>query len=110
LFKPRGDLDVGLEDEAGDERYLDSLSNALPQVFASGPELVVYVAGADPFEDDRLGGLALTKAGLLARDRLVFATARAAGVPVVTVLAGGYATSIDDTVDIHVATIGALAE
>lgn len=110
LFKPRSDLDVGLEDGAGDDRYLDALAGALPRVFASGPELIVYLAGADPFEDDRLGGLALTKAGLLARDRLVFAAARAAGVPVVTVLAGGYARSIDDTVDIHTATIAALSE
>ncbi|MEO6237472.1 MAG: histone deacetylase, partial [Vicinamibacterales bacterium] len=97
-----------LENGAGDERYLEALAGALPRVFASGPELILYLAGADPFEDDRLGGLALTKAGLVARDRLVFAAARAAGVPVATVLAGGYARSVEDTVDIHVATILAL--
>jgi acetoin utilization deacetylase AcuC-like enzyme len=108
LFKPRGDLDVGLEDEAGDERYLDALSGALPRVFDSRPEIVLYLAGADPFERDRLGGLRLTKAGLAARDRLVFDAALAAGVPVATVLAGGYAEDVGDTVDIHVATIEAM--
>jgi acetoin utilization deacetylase AcuC-like enzyme len=108
FFKPRGDLDVGLEDEAGDERYLDALSGALPRVFDSRPEIVLYLAGADPFERDRLGGLRLTKAGLAARDRLVFDAARAAGVPVATVLAGGYAEDVGDTVDIHVATIEAM--
>lgn len=108
LFKPRGDLDVGLEDGAGDARYLDALASALPRVFASRPEIVIYLAGADPFEGDRLGGLKLTKAGLAARDRLVFEAARAQGVPVATVLAGGYAEDVQDTVDIHVATIEAM--
>jgi acetoin utilization deacetylase AcuC-like enzyme len=108
FFKPRSDLDVGLEDGAGDERYLDALSGALPRVFASRPEIVIYLAGADPFERDRLGGLKVTKAGLAARDRLVFETARAEGVPVATVLAGGYAEDVADTVDIHVATVEAM--
>jgi acetoin utilization deacetylase AcuC-like enzyme len=108
FFKPRSDLDVGLEDGAGDERYLDALAGALPRVFASRPEVVIYLAGADPFERDRLGGLKLTKAGLAARDRLVFDTARAEGVAVATVLAGGYAEDVNDTVDIHVATIEAM--
>lgn len=107
-FKPRSDLDIGLEDGARDEQYLDALAGALPRVFASRPELVIYLAGADPFERDRLGGLKLTKAGLAARDRLVFETARAEGVPVATVLAGGYAEDVNDTVDIHVATIEAM--
>jgi acetoin utilization deacetylase AcuC-like enzyme len=108
FFKPRSDLDIGLEDGARDEQYLDALAGALPRVFASRPELVIYLAGADPFERDRLGGLKLTKAGLAARDRLVFETARAEGVPVATVLAGGYAEDVNDTVDIHVATIEAM--
>jgi acetoin utilization deacetylase AcuC-like enzyme len=108
LFKPRSDLDVGLEDGAGDERYLDALASALPRVFASRPEIVIYLAGADPFERDRLGGLKVTKAGLAARDRLVLEAARAQGVPVATVLAGGYAEDVQDTVDIHVATIEAM--
>jgi acetoin utilization deacetylase AcuC-like enzyme len=105
FFKPRSDLDIGLEDEAGDDRYLEALAGALPRVIESRPELIVYLAGADPYEGDRLGGLKLTKAGLAARDRLVIDAARAAGVPVATVLAGGYAANVDDTVDIHTATI-----
>jgi acetoin utilization deacetylase AcuC-like enzyme len=110
LFKPRSDLDVGLEDGAGDERYLAALAGALPRVLDSRPELIVYLAGADPFEHDRLGGLKLTKRGLAERDRMVGAAARDAGVPLVTVLAGGYAADVRDTVDIHVATIEAMIE
>jgi len=108
LFKPRSDLDIGLEDGADDDRYLTELRGALPQVMASNPEFVVYVAGADPFERDQLGGLRLTKTGLRERDRLVIESARAAGVPLVTVLAGGYAADVRDTVDIHAATIEAM--
>lgn len=108
VFKPKSDLDIGLEDGAGDDRYLEALAGALPRVFESARELVLYLAGADPFSGDRLGGLAVSKAGLAARDRLVFEAARAAGVPVVTVLAGGYAADLADTVEIHVATIEAL--
>ena len=109
LFKPRSDLDVGLEDGAGDARYLDALRAALPHVMASAPELVVYVAGADPFEGDRLGGLRVTKAGLAERDRLVIEAVRAAAGPIVLTLAGGYAVDVQDTVDIHVATVETLA-
>ena len=108
-FKPRSDLDVGLADGSGDAPYLERLSASLPRVIESRPDLVVYVAGADPFEDDRLGGLRLTKAGLLERDRLVIDAARTAGVPLVTVLAGGYAADVADTVDIHLSTIRAMA-
>jgi len=110
LFKPRGDLDIGLEDGARDERYLGLLRGALPRVIESRPELVVYVAGADPFEQDRLGGLKLTKAGLAERDRLVIDAARSAGVPIVTVLAGGYAVDVRDTVDIQVTTVKAMVD
>jgi acetoin utilization deacetylase AcuC-like enzyme len=109
FFKPRGDLDIGLEDGVRDERYLGLLHGALPRVIASRPELIVYVAGADPFEQDRLGGLKLSKAGLAERDRLVIDAARIAGVPVVTVLAGGYAVDVLDTVEIHVATLEEMA-
>jgi acetoin utilization deacetylase AcuC-like enzyme len=108
LFKPRSDLDVGLEDGAGDVRYLEALEAALPRVMAASPELIVYVAGADPFEGDRLGGLRLTKQGLAERDRMVIAAAGAAGVPIVLTLAGGYAADVRDTVDIQVATVQAL--
>jgi acetoin utilization deacetylase AcuC-like enzyme len=108
FFKPRGDLDIGLDDGADDGRYLEALAGALPRVLDSRPEVIVYLAGADPFEHDRLGGLTLTKAGLAARDHLVLDAARAAGVPLVTVLAGGYAEHVADTVDIHAATIEAM--
>jgi acetoin utilization deacetylase AcuC-like enzyme len=108
MFKPASDLDIGLEDGADDGRYLTALAGALPRVAASDPELIVYVAGADPFEGDRLGGLAVSKAGLVERDRLVIAASREKGIPLVTVLAGGYAVDVRDTVDIHVSTIEAM--
>ena len=104
-WKPRGSLDVGLPDGAGDARFLRELERALPEVMASRPSCVFYLAGADPYEDDLLGGLRLTKDGLRARDRLVVEAVRAAGVPLVITLAGGYARNVDDTVDIHVATV-----
>jgi acetoin utilization deacetylase AcuC-like enzyme len=107
-FKPRSDLDIGLENGTDDARYLAALAGALPRVLESGPDLIVYLAGADPFAGDRLGGLALTKGGLAERDRLVVAAARSAGVPVATVLAGGYAADVLDTVDIHANTIEAM--
>jgi acetoin utilization deacetylase AcuC-like enzyme len=105
MWKPRGSLDVGLPDGAGDQRYLRDLEQALPVVMASGPQCVFYLAGADPYEDDQLGGLRLTRDGLRRRDRLVIETVRAADVPLVVTLAGGYARRIDDTVSIHMATI-----
>lgn len=108
LFKPRGDLDIGLEKGARDERYLTALAGALPRVMDTRPDLVLYVAGADPFEKDCLGGLKLTKAGLAERDRIVVATARQAGAPMVMTLAGGYAVDVQDTVDIHTATVAAM--
>jgi acetoin utilization deacetylase AcuC-like enzyme len=105
LFKPPSDLDIGLPDGTGDPEYLARLEGALKSVFDSAPQIVVYLAGADPFEEDRLGGLALTFDGLRRRDRLVFAAASQAGVPVVVVLAGGYATDVEDTVRVHLGTI-----
>ena len=103
-FKPKGSLDVGLPDGATDPLYLDRLASSLDQVFAARPELVLYLAGADPFVGDQLGGLALTKGGLRERDRMVLSACRAHGTPIVVVLAGGYARDVEDTVDIHVAT------
>jgi len=110
MFKPASDLDIGLEDGSDDDRYLTALAGALPRIIASDPQLIVYVAGADPFDDDRLGGLALSKAGLVERDRLVIASARTKGIPLVTVLAGGYAIDVRDTVDIHASTIEAMVD
>ena len=103
--KPAGSLDIALDDLTTDEEYVDELGEALSRVFASRPEILFYLAGADPYEDDQLGGLRLTKDGLRRRDRLVLCAARAARVPVVVTLAGGYARHVEDTVDIHVATI-----
>jgi acetoin utilization deacetylase AcuC-like enzyme len=105
MWKPRGSLDIGLPDGTHDASFLEALGRALPQVMAHQPECVFYLAGADPYEDDQLGGLRLTKDGLRRRDRAVIETVRAAGVPLVIVLAGGYARRVDDTVAIHVATI-----
>ena len=105
MWKPRGSLDIGLPDGAHDPTYLRELKAALPSVISHGPQCVFYLAGADPYEDDQLGGLRLTKAGLRARDRLVIDAVRKAGVPLVVVLAGGYARRVEDTVAIHVATI-----
>ena len=88
-----------------DQTFLGHLEQALPAVMASDPECIFYLAGADPYKDDQLGGLQLTKQGLRERDRMVIDTARRAGVPLVITLAGGYARNIEDTVDIHVATV-----
>jgi acetoin utilization deacetylase AcuC-like enzyme len=105
MWKPRGSLDVGLPDGAHDTAYLRELEGALPTVMAHEPQCVFYLAGADPYEDDQLGGLRLTKDGLRERDRLVVKAVRLAGVPLVVTLAGGYARRIEDTVAIHAATI-----
>ena len=105
MWKPRGSLDIGLADGTPDATYVAALTGALPTVMASDPQCVFYLAGADAYEDDQLGGLRLTREGLRARDRLVIETARAAGVPLVITLAGGYARRAEDTVAIHVATV-----
>jgi acetoin utilization deacetylase AcuC-like enzyme len=104
--KEVSDLDVGLPDLADDALYLGALDEALGRV-AEGfvPELVLYLAGADPFEQDRLGGLAVTKEGLAARDRMVFEFADRVGAAVVGLLAGGYAVHEEDVVDIHVTMV-----
>jgi acetoin utilization deacetylase AcuC-like enzyme len=105
VFKPRSSLDIGLPDGAGDEEYLRHLASGLGQALAEPTDLTLYLAGADPFEEDRLGGLGVTKDGLRRRDRMVLEACRGRGIPVTTVLAGGYARRLDDTVAIHVATV-----
>jgi acetoin utilization deacetylase AcuC-like enzyme len=106
LVKPPGDLDVGLEFGVGDEGYLALLEEALPRVLDDHrPELVYYLAGADPFVEDQLGGLRLTLEGLRARDRLVLGMCRDREIPVATLTAGGYARRLADTVEIHCNTI-----
>lgn len=103
--KPPGSLDIGLPRGTTDDVYLSYLDDLLARVLANLPDLVVYLAGADPYADDQLGRLSLTKAGLRRRDRAVFDALGSAGVPVVVVLAGGYARNVDDTVAIHTATV-----
>lgn len=104
--KPPGDLDVGLDAGTGDAEYLELLGRHLPRILdAHHPEVAVYLAGADPFREDQLGTLRLTKEGLRARDERVLVAGAEAGVPVVALLAGGYARRLKDTVDIHCATV-----
>ena len=105
FWKPAGSLDIGLPDGAGDGRFLDELERGLKKVAASSPECVFYLAGADPYEDDQLGGLRVSRDGLRQRDRMVFTMCRTLGVPVVVTLAGGYARRLEDTVAIHAATV-----
>lgn len=100
--KPPSDLDIGLETYAGGERYLASLRHNVPRILDRvEPDLVAYVAGADPYEDDQLGRLKLTREDLRARDRLVFDACVVRGIPVFATLAGGYARDVNDTVGIH---------
>jgi len=104
-IKEKSDLDIGLADETGDDIYVEHLQAAVPKILAEHkPELVIYVAGADPFKDDQLGALRLTKRGLAMRDRVVIEGCHRRGIPVVPVLAGGYALNTADTVDIHTNT------
>lgn len=111
FFKEQSDLDVPLEDGCADARYLEALEQglqlALPRAAA---DLAIYLAGADPYCDDRLGRLALSKAGLAARDRLVFEYCSHYGLPVAITMAGGYARCVEDTVDIHLETVRLAAE
>ncbi len=102
--KERSNLDVGLADGTSDEEYLERLSDALEHVWRFAPEIVLYQAGADPYREDLLGGLALTREGLEARDRQVLAGCTQRGIPVAVTLGGGYARDRDDTIAIHVRT------
>lgn len=104
--KVPGDLDVELDDGTGDDAYLARLVDALPGVLArSAPDLVVYLAGADPHEGDRLGRLALTFDGLARRDAYVLHACREVGIPVCITIAGGYGRDVADTVQVHVNTV-----
>jgi len=109
--KVAGCLDVELSDGTGDEAYLELLSRSLPDaIAASRADLVVYLAGADPHESDRLGRLALTFDGLARRDAIVLQQTREVGLPVVVTIAGGYGRDIEDTVRIHARTARIAAE
>jgi len=103
--KERSDLDLELPDGSGDDEYLEAVERGVPSALMGGADLAFYVAGADPYEGDRLGRLAVTKEGLVDRDRLVFDLCSEAGVPVAVVMSGGYARNVGDTVDIHFATV-----
>ncbi|MBZ5606934.1 MAG: histone deacetylase [Acidobacteriia bacterium] len=99
--KPASTIDIHLRDGIGDDEYLERLRGALEVAMSFSPNLVFFVAGADPYREDQLGGLAMTMEGLKRRDRLVFETALAKNVPVAVTLAGGYARNTADTVTIH---------
>jgi acetoin utilization deacetylase AcuC-like enzyme len=110
-WKPPSSIDVDLPDEIGDDDYLAWLDNALSSGLRQfEPELMCYIAGADPYREDQLGGLSLTIEGLKRRDELVFRVARARGIPVMVTFAGGYARRVEDTVTIHCNTVIAAKE
>jgi len=110
-WKPASSIDVNLPDGIGDSDYLAWLDNALGSAFRQfTPDLICYIAGADPYREDQLGGLGLTIEGLKRRDELVFRAAKARGVPVMVTYAGGYARRVEDTVTIHCNTVVAARE
>jgi acetoin utilization deacetylase AcuC-like enzyme len=109
--KEKSDLDIALDDATGDDEYLKELERGLAVSFEQiDANLVIYLAGADPYKEDRFGRLALTKNGLAQRDRMVFNACNASGCPVAVTLAGGYAREVSDTVDIHFQTVAAAIE
>jgi acetoin utilization deacetylase AcuC-like enzyme len=111
LFKPPSSIDVDLPDGIGDDDYLAWLDNALSSGLRQfEPDLLCYIAGADPYREDQLGGLDLTIEGLKKRDELVFRVARARRIPVMVTYAGGYARKMEDTVTIHSNTVIAAKE
>ena len=106
FVKPPSTMDINLPDGVGDEDYLAILEKHLHKAFSElSPQIIFYVAGADPYREDQLGGLALTMDGLARRDALVMDYARRNKCPLVITLAGGYARRVEDTVAIHVGTI-----
>jgi acetoin utilization deacetylase AcuC-like enzyme len=110
-WKPPSSIDVDLPDEIGDDDYLAWLDNALSSGLRQfQPDLLCYIAGADPYKEDQLGGLSLTIDGLKRRDELVFRVARARDIPVMVTYAGGYAQRVEDTVTIHCNTVVAAKE
>lgn len=104
--KPESSLDIGLWSGEGDDRYLASLRDHIPRIYEEfRPDLIFYLAGADPYEKDQLGGLRITKEGLAERGRIVIGEARRLNIPIVILLAGGYAFDVEDTVQIHLNTV-----
>jgi acetoin utilization deacetylase AcuC-like enzyme len=109
--KPPSSIDINLPDGVGDDDYLAWLDNALSSGLRQfTPDLLCYIAGADPYCEDQLGGLSLTIKGLKKRDELVFRVAKALRIPVMVTLAGGYARNVEDTVTIHCNTVVAAKE
>ncbi|MBV9574623.1 MAG: histone deacetylase [Acidobacteriales bacterium] len=105
-WKPPSSIDVDLPDGIGDDDYLAWLDNALSSALRRfQPDLLCYIAGADPYREDQLGGLALTIPGLMKRDELVFQVAKTHAIPVMVTYAGGYAQRLEDTVTIHANTV-----
>ncbi len=110
FHKEESDLDVPLPDGADDATFLEALGEGLEQALdASEPGLAIYLAGADPFVGDRLGRLAVTKAGLAERDRIVLEGCRERGIPVAVTMAGGYSRDVGDIVDVHFQSVGLAA-
>ncbi len=107
LFKTHSSLDVELPDGMSDDEYLARLALHLPRVLATAPDIVFYLAGADPYAGDKLGRLALTINGLRERDEYVLRACRSQTIPIATVMSGGYAADVSDTVEIHCNTIRA---
>lgn len=108
LFKEISNLDIELPDRTSDVEYLETLEEALPRIFLHEPDIIFYLGGADPFEKDKLGRLGLTIEGLIRRDEIVLRFAKEKHTPIVTVMSGGYALDINDTVEIHANTIRAV--
>ncbi|MDP8952925.1 MAG: histone deacetylase [Actinomycetota bacterium] len=110
FHKEESNLDVGLPDGADDGEYLAALERGLEEALdRSEADLAIFLGGADPFEDDRLGRLSVTKEGLAERDRLVLGSCRERGLPVIVTMGGGYARKVEDTVDIHFQTVSQAA-
>jgi acetoin utilization deacetylase AcuC-like enzyme len=102
FYKPPSDLDIGLPDGTGDERYLEILHRNLKKILDGfKPDFMVYLAGADPYRYDQLGGLTLSLKGLKSRDEEVIRNAKEKGIAISVVLGGGYAFKVEDTVEIH---------
>src|SRR6202035_1273762 len=108
--KPPSVIDIHLRDGVSDDEYLDRLQGALKVAMSFAPNMIFYLAGADPYREDQLGGLSLTMEGLKQRDRVVFETGLASSVPTAVTLAGGYARNTEDTVAIHCNTAKAARE
>ena len=109
--KPPSNVDLDMDEGVEDEEYLGALVPAVQKSLDEfKPEIVFYIGGADPYCEDQLGGLSLTKKGLMERDRRVFEEARKRRIPVATALAGGYARRVEDTVRIHINTVVAAKE